>query len=84
MEINKEAIKQTTQTKGWKEIEKMIEEEKQKIRDTMSIDTDDKMTSKKIAIKVQAKNEAFKAFERLFKRIKNIENEKDYRRKPLI
>lgn len=83
-QINKEAIKQTLQSKGWEEIEKIINEEKQKIRDTMDIDGDNKTTKEKIAVKVQAKNEAFKAFERFFKRLYAIDKEYPNKKTPLI
>lgn len=83
-QINKEAIKQTLQSRGWKEIEKIITEEKQKIRDTMDIDTDNKTSADKVAIRVQAKNEAFKAFERFFKRLHNIDKGNIQRKTPLI
>jgi|GEM_PF-5437273 hypothetical protein len=82
--LNKEAIKSTLKSKGWEDIELLIQEEKQKIRDTMDIDVDNKTPADKVAIRVQAKNEAFKAFERFFKRLKNIERENPQRKTPLI
>lgn len=82
--LNKEAIKSTLRSEGWAEIELLIQEEKQKIRDTMDIDVDNKTPADKVAIRVQAKNEAFKAFERFFKRLKNIERENPQRKTPLI
>ena len=50
----------------------------------MSIDKDDGMSAEKVAVKVQAKNEAFKAFERFFKRLHHIEKENPSRKTPLI
>jgi hypothetical protein len=82
--LNKEAIKSTLKSEGWEDIELLIQEEKQKIRDTMDIDVDNKTPADKVAIRVQAKNEAFKAFERFFKRLKNIERENPQRKTPLI
>jgi hypothetical protein len=82
--LNKEEIKSTLKSKGWEDIELLIQEEKQKIRDTMDIDVDNKTPADKVAIRVQAKNEAFKAFERFFKRLKNIERENPQRKTPLI
>jgi|AntRauTorckE6833_2_1112554.scaffolds.fasta_scaffold87759_3 hypothetical protein len=82
--LNKEEIKSTLKSKGWEDIELLIQEEKQKIRDTMDIDVDNKTSADKVAIRVQAKNEAFKAFERFFKRLKNIERENPQRKTPLI
>lgn len=81
--MNKDQIKQTLQTKGWEEIEQMIREEQQKIRDTMDIKIDE-MTTEQIAVKVEAKNQAFKAIGRLLTRLHNIDSQKNNQRTPLI